>query len=188
MKYSYITPRKKSVLTKELQLLFTFFGVTFTMLFITYLFLIFKDYRFEQENIDILNKKVQVRSDIKDMQKDISIIEKQNLFSEGVFTSNSVLKDSITNLFDLVPNRITLSQAKLLENGLILYGITPNEDVYNFMLAAPLRSIFHRSYSSFYPAQNGWLRFVSTNYIDKEEISLTDKDNTDKEEEISVED
>jgi len=56
-----------------------------------------------------------------------------------------------------------------MENALILHGITPNKDVYNFMLQAPLRSIFHRTYSSFYPAQNGWLRFVSTNYIDNEE-------------------
>ena len=78
--------------------------------------------------------------------------------------------DGYYNLFDLVPNRITLSEAKIMENALILYGITPNKDVYNFMLQAPLRSIFHRTYSSFYPAENGWLRFVSTNYIDKEEL------------------
>ena len=37
------------------------------------------------------------------------------------------------------------------------------------MLYAPLHAIFHRTYSSFYPAQNGWLHFVSTNYIDDEE-------------------
>ena len=78
---------------------------------------------------------------------------------------------SINNLFDLVPSRITLSQAKIMEDGLILYGVTPNKDVYNFMLQAPLRSIFHRSYSSFYPVDNGWFRFVSTNYIDEESDS-----------------
>jgi len=175
MKYSYTAPRTKNLLTKELQLLFTFFGVAFIMLFMTYMFLVLKEYSFSNESVEIINKKVQINIDIKNMQNDISVVEKQNLFSEGVFTGNSVLKDSITNLFDLVPNRITLSKAELLENGLILYGITPNEDVYNFMLAAPLRSIFHRSYSSFYPAENGWLRFVSTNYMDKKgDISIED--------------
>jgi len=64
-----------------------------------------------------------------------------------------------------VPQRITLSEAKLLKKGLILYGITPNKDVYNFMLEAPLRSIFQETYSSFYPTEKGWLRFVSTNYM-----------------------
>jgi hypothetical protein len=39
------------------------------------------------------------------------------------------------------------------------------------MLNAPLRSIFHKTYSSFYPADGGWLRFVSTNYMDEDEFA-----------------
>jgi hypothetical protein len=58
-----------------------------------------------------------------------------------------------------------------MQNALILNGVTPNKDVYNFMLQAPLRSIFHKTYSSFYPAQNGWLNFVSTNYLEEEVFS-----------------
>jgi hypothetical protein len=171
MKYSYIKPRTKTIFTKELQLLFTFFSVTLFMLFITYSFLLFRDFRFEQDRADIVQQKQDVKLSLSKMNKQIALIEKQSMLSEKVFTKNSILKDSINNLFDLVPGRITLSQAKIMENGLILYGITPNKDVYNFMLQAPLRSIFHRTYSSFYPEQNGWLRFVSTNYIDEEELS-----------------
>ena len=170
MKYSYIKPRVKTVITKDIQLLFTFFGVTLFMLFSTYSFLLFRDYRFEKDIAEIHQQKEQTQDNILKMNKQITVIEKQSLFSEKIFTKNSVLKDSINNLFDLVPNRITLSEATIMENGLILYGITPNKDVYNFMLQAPLRSIFHRTYSSFYPAENGWLRFVSTNYIDEEGI------------------
>lgn len=172
MRYSYIKPRKKTVFTKDLQLLFAFFGVTLFMLFSTYAFLIFKDYRFAQELLEIKEQKERYRDNISKMDAQIVYIEKQSLFCEKIFTKNTVLRDSINNLFDLIPERITLSEAKIGENSLILYGITPNKDVYNFMLQAPLRSIFHRTYSSFYPAQNGWLRFVSTNYIDKEEIGI----------------
>ena len=168
MKYSYIKPRTKTALTKDIQLLFTFFSVTIGMLFLTYMFLLFKEYRFEQNRADVLQEERDLRLSIENMKTKITLIEKQNILSERVFTQNSVLKDSIHNLFDLVPGRITLSQAKILEDGLILYGITPNKDVYNFMLQAPLRSIFHRTYSSFYPIENGWYRFVSTNYIDEE--------------------
>jgi len=171
MRYSYIKAREKTVFTKDIQLLFTFFGVTLFMLFSTYAFLIFKDYRFKSEIKDIAKQKRELRTNISNMSAQIASVEKQSLFSEKVFTKNSVLKESINNLFDLVPSRITLSEAKIMQDGLILYGITPNKDVYNFMLQAPLRSIFHRTYSSFYPAQNGWLRFVSTNYIDEEELS-----------------
>ena len=174
MKYSYITPRKKSFFTKDFQLMFTFFNVTFLMLFVTYIFLLFRSYQFDSRAQEIVLMKVETSKSIEKMELYTDKVTKEYLFAENIFTANSVLKDSITNLFDLVPNRITLSQAKLLENGLILYGITPNEDVYNFMLAAPLRSVFNRTYSSFYPAQNGWLRFVSTNYTDKEEEELNE--------------
>lgn len=176
MKYSYIKPRKKTVITKDIQLILTFFGVTLFMLFSTYAFLIFRDYRFQNDIADMDRQKEELRANIATMDKHIASIEKQSLFSEKVFTKNSVLKDSINNLFDLVPNRITLSEATIMQNALILYGITPNKDVYNFMLQAPLRSIFHRSYSSFYPAENGWLRFVSTNYIDNDEEPGSEKD------------
>lgn len=171
MIYSYITPRKKSAFTQEIQLLLSFFTITLLMLFFTYTFLLYKNYVFvEDKNYKILAKE-NLEKSLAEMKAQIHSIQEQELLSEKISTENTVLKDSIANLFDLVPTRITLSQAKLLKNGLILYGITPNKDIYNFMLQAPLRSIFHRTYSSFYPAQNGWLHFVSTNYIDKNEVS-----------------
>lgn len=168
MKYSYITPRHKSAFTAEVQLLIIFFTITLSMLFITYLFLLFKDYNFLSNMDEIAAVQSELNINIENMQEQITFIEKENLLAQRVYTQNTVLRDSIANLFDLVPQRITLSEAKLLENGLVLYGVTPNKDIYNFMLQAPLRSIFHRTYSSFYPAENGWLRFVSTNYIDEE--------------------
>jgi len=170
MKLSYIKPRKKSAITQEILLMFTFFGMTLLMLFFTYAFLAYKDYTFVRDTKAMQDEKALLQKSLQQMKTEISYIEKQKQFSQKVYTKNSVLKDSITNLFDLVPQRITLSEAKLLENGLILYGVTPNKDIYNFMLQAPLRSIFHQTYSSFYPAKNGWLRFVSTNYADKEEL------------------
>ncbi len=167
MKYSYIKPRRKTPFTPELKLLITFFSMTLFMLVTTYIFLAYKDYTFQKEKLETIEARIALQKDIEIMKQKIDFIEKQKSVSEKIFTQNSVLKDSITNLFDLVPERITLSEAKLMKNGLILYGITPNKDVYNFMLQAPLRSIFHKTYSSFYPAGNGWLRFVSTNYVNE---------------------
>ena len=176
MRYSYIKPNKKSILSPALQLLFSFFTITLFMLFLTYLFLVFKDYRFSEKSKEIEKSKIELDISTTKMKAQITFIEKEVLLYERITTKNTVLKDSITNLFDLVPQRITLSEASLLKNGLILYGITPNKDVYNFMLQAPLRSIFHKTYSSFYPAKNGWLRFVSTNYIDEDKIDEVDNE------------
>jgi len=176
MRYSYIEARKKSPFTQEAQLVFTFFGVALLMLFLTYIFLLYKDYSFTKEKNQLVQERLQLAADIDVMNKKIAFIKKQKNLAESVFTRNSVLRDSISNLFDLVPERITLSKAVLLKNGLILYGITPNKDVYNFMLQAPLRSIFQKTYSSFYPAKNGWLYFVSTNYVENadEELDIED--------------
>jgi len=176
MKYSYIKPRQKSAFTQEVQIIFTFFAITLVMLFFTYAFLIYKAYIFENEKQTIIEHKEELKVNIANMEKQINYIQKQKVLAERIFTKNMVLKDSIANLFDLIPHRITLSEAKLLKNGLILYGITPNKDVYNFMLQAPLRSIFHNTYSSFYPAKNGWLMFVSTNYMDASQMEEIDSE------------
>ncbi len=180
MRYSYIIPRKKSIFTAEIRLVITFFSMTIFMLVGTYSFLLYKDTMFIKDKRLIENQKIVFQKNTKEMEAQILLIEKQNSLSQKIFTKNSVLKDSIKNLFDLVPQRITLSEAKLLENGLILYGITPNKDVYNFMLHAPLRSIFHKTYSSFYPAKGGWLRFVSTNYMDDETDEILDENKGEK--------
>jgi hypothetical protein len=169
MKYSYIKPRKKTPFTPDLQLITIFFSIALFLLFATYGFLKFKDYSFAKERAAYISKKSQLQQEIDHMDRKITYIKKQKELSLKVFTKNMVLKDSMKNLFDLVPQRITLSRAELLQNGLILYGITPTKDIYNFMLEAPLRSIFQKSYTSFYPLSNGWLRFVSSNYIDEAE-------------------
>jgi hypothetical protein len=158
------------------------------MLVTTYSFLRYKDHKFLQDKEAIQKERIDLNSTIFTMKKQIAFIEKENLLSERIYTKNTVLKDSIANMFDLVPQRITLSEASLLENGLILYGITPNKDTYNFMLQAPLRSIFHRTYSSFYPAENGWLRFVSTNYIDASALQTDEPQTVEEPKEASDED
>ncbi len=168
MSYSYIKPRKKSPLTKEVVLVLTFFGFSFFMLFSTYGFLAYKEYYFQKSMQEINDKKAKLQSSIVTMKDAIEFIEKEANLANRVYTTNSVLKDSIANLFDLVPDRITLSKAKIMKNGLILYGITPSKDIYEYMLEAPLRSIFAKTHTSFYQLPNGWLQFVSTNYLDNE--------------------
>ena len=177
MSYSYVKPRKKTPFTPEVQILLTFFGISIAMLLLTYFFLLYKNYSFTTQQKHLLQQREQLQSAVDKMNTKIAYIQKQKNLAENIFTQNMVLKDSIANLFDLVPERITLSKAKILKNGLVLYCITPNKDVYNFMLQAPLRSIFQKTYSSFYPAKNGWLYFVSTNYVAEADDEELDSEN-----------
>jgi len=168
MRYSYIKPRSKKLISPEMKLLFFFFGITLFMLGSTYTFLLYKTFDFKQKSAMHIQQMADLNRSISELDAQIAFIQKEARYAEQVSTSNTVLKDSIKNLFDLVPERITLSKAEMKKDALILYGVTPNKEVYEFMLQAPLRSIFHRTYSSFYPLENGWYRFVSTNYLDEE--------------------
>jgi cell division protein FtsL len=168
VKHSFIVPRRKRLVSGELKLVLFFFTVTIVMVVGTYLFLGYKTYDFINERNAIAKKEIELKSAIEKMEEDIHIIESEAKIAEQVSTENMVMKESIRNLFDLVPEEITLSSAELEAKSLILYGTTPNKETYEYMLQAPLRSIFHRTYTSFYPIENGWYRFVSTNYLDDE--------------------
>lgn len=170
MKHSFITPQRKRVISGELRLVLFFFTVTIAMVVGTYLFLEYKTYHFDNGRKEIVRKSIELERSIEAMDEEIKIIETEAKIVEQISTDNTVMKESIKNLFDLVPEDITLTRAELEEKSLILYGITPNKDTYEYMLHAPLRSIFNRTYTSFYPAENGWYRFVSSNYLDEETV------------------
>jgi len=170
VRYSFTRSRPKYLISPEMRLVLFFFGVTLFMLSASYLFLFYKRYDFSMQIERYDAKSVELNASIASMDTQIALIEREAAKAEQVFTSNTVMKESIKNLFDLVPDRIVLSEAQLENDSLVLYGITPNQEVYEFMLHAPLRSIFHRTYSSFYPMENGWYRFVSSNFLDKEAV------------------
>ena len=84
-------------------------------------------------------------------------------FAQSITSNNIVIKDSIENLFDLIPKKITLTKIQMSKNALTIQGRTPNKDTYRFLLAVPLKSIFEKSTVSFYLTDNGWYKFISIN-------------------------
>jgi hypothetical protein len=166
--HSFIAPRPKRLISGELRLVLFFFLVTIMMLIGTYSFLEYKIYSFVDERQSVTQKQSILNTSIKKMEEEINTVEAEAKIADQVTTDNTVMKESIRNLFDLVPDDITLDRAELDSESLILYGMTPNKDTYEYMLHAPLRSIFHRTYTSFYPVENGWYRFVSSNYLDND--------------------
>ncbi len=177
MKYSFIAPRSKRFISDEMRLSFFFFAVSIAMVIGAYLFLLYKTLHFKEEHTSFSQTIKEIEVSTHSLEKKIGVIESEVKMHEQIATDNTVLKESIRNLFDLVPDQITLTRAELDEKSLILYGITPNQDIYNFMLQAPLKSIFNRTYTSFYPIENGWYSFVSSNYLD-EDTNTTDGEDT----------
>lgn len=170
MKYSFIAPRKKSWISGEVSLSLFFFSVSIAMVVLAYLFLAYKTNQFNAAHASFSKDMTDLEKKTLRLEKEIKLIETEVKMGEEITTNNEVIKESIQDLFDLVPDNITLNRAELDKKSLILYGTTPNKDTYEFMLHAPLRSIFHRTYTSFYPIQNGWYNFVSTNYLEDESV------------------
>jgi hypothetical protein len=171
MKYSFIAPRSKQIISGEMRLALFFFMVSIAMMGLAYLFLGYKTITFKEKHTSFGKNMKELEHSTQAVKEKIDLIEMEVKNNEQISTDNTVMAESIHNIFDLAPDNITLFRAELDEKSLILYGITPNKDTYNFMLQAPLKSIFHRTYTSFYPIENGWYRFVSTNYLDDENVS-----------------
>jgi len=169
MQYSFIKPREKEILSAEFRLMLFFFAVTMSMLVLAYLFLLFRGYGFSSDAKDNRAMISHLSSKTKELNKDIDFITKKRVKADEIFTTNILMRDSMQNLFDLVPDKITITSAKMKQKSLVLYGVSPNKEVYEYLLLAPLRSIFHHSYTTFYTLENGWVRFVSTNYLDVED-------------------
>ena len=107
--------------------------------------------------------RTELEAKIEETEKAIEFIHKQAKLGHHVQSDNVILKDSIQNLFTLVPDQIHLVRAEIDRNSLVLYGFTPNKAIYNDMLMPPLKSIFTETTVAFYSLGNGWYRFVSKN-------------------------
>jgi Tfp pilus assembly protein PilN len=166
MKYSYIEARKKSIISSEVGLVLSFFGVIFLFVIGVILYLSFKIDTFEQNKLAYEHKIKQVEYQTSKVDEDIEIIENSIQKSEEIHKKNIFFLTSIQNLLEMVPDKITLSKVELESEKLTLYGVTPTKDLYNLLLLAPLKSIFDKSYTSFYLQQNGWYKFVSYNSMD----------------------
>ncbi len=169
MRHSFIQARPKKLISWELKVLVIFFTVILGLLIATYAYLKIEIYVFDEEANNANVATHSLNSARKKMQERIDYIKVEANRAKLIYTDNKLLSESIKNLFDIIPDKITLSKAILSKNSLILYGKTPSKEIYQFRLLAPLRSIFDRSYTSYYQKANGWINFVSTNYIDTQE-------------------
>jgi len=163
MRYSFIHPKPKKKIDQESRILVIFLAITLVLILGFSVFILLKKQAMENEIATMRQETKQLKSKSARFRKEIARIERISEKYEMINTNNALLKESIQNLFDLVPDQITLTKAILDKNGLVLYGVTPSKDVYNYLLLAPLKSVFQRNVTTFYPLENGWWRFVSVN-------------------------
>jgi len=163
--YSFIKPRPKPLLSafSKIWILFIFF---ISLMLLSFgIFLLLKINYYKKDTKSIRGERIALEQKITDKDTYMEYLLRQKSLGEEIYTRNILLKDSMKNLFDLVPDKITLNRVMIKKDSLIIYGKTPTKDTFNFLLSAPLKSIFSTSNTMFYLTKNGWYNFVSTNKI-----------------------
>jgi len=163
--YSFTTPRKKPFFKEDTKLWLIFIFIS-TLLYISFaLFLLVKAYFFNKETQKMNREISTLTQKITNLDLEKNNILLQKSLYEDIITKNEIIKQSVKNLLDLVPDPITLTKFKLNKNTLIIYGITPTKDVYNLLMLPPLESIFEETKTYFYQMPNGWYKFKSINKL-----------------------
>ncbi len=163
---SFVNPRKRPVVDSFSWLWVGFISFILASL-IGYAMYLKSQSSFYIKMLDNNNPKVNnASSSVSQLQKKMEIYKLETSMHKGVIQSNELLKSSIKNLFDLVPDQITLTSVVMEKESLIIKGITKNKDSYNLLLLPPLKSIFNDSKVSFSHMPNGQYSFESINKID----------------------
>ncbi|MDL0088131.1 hypothetical protein [Campylobacter gastrosuis] len=169
MSLSLIKPEPRpifSIFSKIWLILIAFLIIILTAI---NLFIIYKNYSLKNQTQELATTQISLGEETAKIDEISEILGKQIEIASGINASNAILKQSLHNLFDLVPDSITLEEVLMDRTSLIIRGVTPTKDVFNQLLASPLKSIFNTSNNSFYQIKNGWYGFVSTNKMDNSE-------------------
>lgn len=163
MSYSFIQPKPKPLIFQDTKIWITFTILALSIL-LSFNFMLVLQISLAKDDIKLHTfKEVNSKDHISSLKKNIEALHLKVNFAQSITSNNIVIKDSIENLFDLIPKKITLTKIQMSKNALTIQGRTPNKDTYRFLLAVPLKSIFEKSTVSFYLTDNGWYKFISIN-------------------------
>lgn len=167
--YSFIKPQKKPIINLFSKIWLLFIAIIVLLFAAANFFVEFKGNSLRNETQISKQKQEQTQEQIKQADELTALLKQRRDSANEIAASNAVLKQSLRNLLDLVPSSITLHEISMDKNSLIIKGTTPSRDIYNMLLATPLKSIFSTSNTSFYQLDSGWLNFISTNKTDNYE-------------------
>lgn len=169
MNYSFTQPGKKTFLRKVSRIWWGYILLTL-FIFTGFVAILKVQGHYMQKNAETASRMQKILlEEIKGFQEQLIVEQEKMQFTEYITHQNMLLKESVENLFDLIPEQITLNKIQMEQYQLILYGTTPSKQIYTFLLEVPLRSIFHQSRADFYMLPNGWYNFVSVSKLEETE-------------------
>ncbi|MEO1927173.1 MAG: hypothetical protein ABGX26_00595 [Nautiliaceae bacterium] len=163
--YSFTKPKKKPIFKEDTKLWLIFIGVSLILYIGFAMFLEIKALLYNKDINKFNNQIANLNKELITISKEKEFIFTQKALYENIMVKNELMKNSIKNLLDLIPDPITLNSIYFDKNRLIIYGITPTKEIYNMLMLPPLESIFTQTKTYFYQMPNGWYKFKSENYL-----------------------
>lgn len=169
MAYSFTSPQPKRILLKITRIWLFYVALTFgILLFFTAFLQMQRDYMLKKA-LESEQKKQELLVQITAFKGALDYLSFETSFADELKGQNGMLSESVKNLFELIPEPITLQSVEMERDQLIIRGMTPSKETYSFLLEVPLRSIFHESRADFYALPNGWFSFVSVSRLKEEQ-------------------
>ena len=169
MTYSFKKQRPKSLLKKDTKFWVAFVGISVSILVGLQITLNIRSSMVMTNITSIRAEKNTLIHKTTELKDEYEMLKDKVAYTSKVNNSNTVLKDSLKNLFEIVPDKITLSKVELTPTRLSLFGTTPSRDIFNLQFSPALKSIFTNSETSFIRGENGNSRFISINQIEQKE-------------------
>ncbi|PAF50511.1 hypothetical protein [Helicobacter sp. 13S00477-4] len=161
MSLSFLSPKPKYIFTKITKIWIFYI---FLSLFIVFGFLFVLKYQIFLSSArvqDYKQKQANYQDEIMKFQNYKNRILAEVDLLKDRETHNLMVRDAIGNLFNIIPDQITIDYIEVGNKTLIIKGSTPSKEVFKFLLQDPLKAIFGKSTVSFFALTSGWFNFVS---------------------------
>lgn len=166
MNFSFISPNPKKLFSNTTRSWFFCFVFSALSLLGVWKILDFQSDYFTKRAQELKLKITQKQNVQNNLIRQFEFLNLQIQKSQEIQAENTALTSAIKNLFDLIPEQITINSITLTDKILTLKGITPSKELYVFLLETPLKAIFLESKVDFFVLPSGWYNFVSVNKID----------------------
>lgn len=167
--YSYTQAKKKSFFKEDSKLWLIFLSAVSSLMLLFSLFIYFQAYAYKDQNSNNRDTINDLKEKTLKLEKKKEFILKQKRLVAEVQVGNELLRESVNNILDLIPDPVTLSHIEIAKQSLTIYGMTPTKEIYNILLLPPLKSIFTTTTTNFYRLDNGYYNFESVNELRDEQ-------------------
>lgn len=165
MRLSFISPNQKFFFSAIAQSWIACFIASTLVIGITWFLLdweIERSFRYSKQIQQQIKQQQSYQNTLNDQ---LSFLKLQVQKIQGGQQQNTSLTNAITNIFELIPEQITINLISLSNESLIIKGITPTKELYTFLLDPSLKAIFAQSRVDFFILPSGWYNFISVSKI-----------------------